>query len=53
MGKKRLEEVNLITDKISRNVTYCKRKRGILKKAMELSSLCGQHIYLAIFDSER
>ena len=27
-----------------------KRKRGILRKAMELSKLCGQQIYIAIGD---
>ena len=27
-----------------------KRKRGILRKAMELSKLCGQQVYIAIGD---
>ena len=53
MGKKKLEVIDLIQNRNSRNVTYCKRKRGLIKKAIELSKLCGQHIYLAIFDVEK
>jgi len=50
MGKKKLVSISKISDKNSRNVTYCKRKRGLIKKAIELSKLCEQKIYLAIFD---
>ena len=53
MGKKKLESIDKIVDKNSRNVTYCKRKRGLIKKAIELSKLCEQHIYLIIFDKEK
>ena len=40
MGKKKLSSIAKINDKNSRNVTYCKRKRGLIKKAIELSKLC-------------
>ena len=46
----KLEYVANLSD---RNVTYCKRKRGLIKKAMELSILCGQHISLSIYDSTK
>ena len=50
MGKRKIEHVELIHNKISRNVTFCKRKKGLIKKAMELSLLCGQHVALQIYD---
>lgn len=53
MGKKKLASISKISDKNSRNVTYCKRKRGLIKKAIELSKLCDQHVYLIIFDKEK
>ena len=53
MGKKKLESISRIANKNSRNVTYCKRKRGLIKKAIELSKLCEQYVLLVIFDKEK
>ena len=33
-------------------VSLNKRKRGIIRKAIELSNLCEQQIYLAIYDED-
>lgn len=49
MGKKKID-INLMTNSTQRNVTFCKRKKGLLKKAIELSKLCGINVSLYIFD---
>lgn len=50
MKTKKFVSVNLISNKAARNVTYCKRKKGLIKKAMEISMLCKQEVSLYIFD---
>ena len=39
-----------ITDKEQRKKVYFKRKHGFLKKAMEISMKCEQHLYFAMVD---
>ena len=34
-------------------MTLSKRKWGLFKKAIELSTLCGLDIFLVVFDSEK
>ena len=53
MLKKSSSDIKYVTNKNQRNVTYSKRKRGIIKKAIELSILCGQDIFMVIFDREK
>ena len=50
MGKRKICIVEEIEDRVAKNVTYCKRKKGIIKKAMELSILCGQDVSVTIYD---
>lgn len=51
MGKKKLPMVR-IDQKRRRTVVKNKRRNGLIKKAVELSLLCSQQIYIAIFDPE-
>ncbi|XP_073131110.1 agamous-like MADS-box protein MADS3 [Henckelia pumila] len=41
-----------ISNKVNRQVTFGKRKKGLLKKASELSVLCDAEVALIIFSSE-
>ena len=50
MGKKRIQSMSLIEDVVKRNVTYCKRKKGLIKKAIEISKLCGKKVAIYILD---
>ncbi|KAI9199450.1 uncharacterized protein BJ171DRAFT_462368 [Polychytrium aggregatum] len=48
MGRKKIR-IQQITDERNRQVTFVKRKYGLIKKAYELSVLCGCEIGLIIF----
>jgi MADS-box transcription factor len=42
MGKKKIDFNKKIENTTTRNVTYCKRKKGLIRKAMQLAVLCDQ-----------
>uniref|UniRef100_A0A8C4Q6W3 Myocyte enhancer factor 2A n=1 Tax=Eptatretus burgeri TaxID=7764 RepID=A0A8C4Q6W3_EPTBU len=50
MGRKKIQ-IARITDERNRQVTFTKRKFGLMKKAYELSVLCDCEIALIIFNS--
>ncbi|KAF6160336.1 hypothetical protein GIB67_019105 [Kingdonia uniflora] len=50
MGRGRVE-LKKIENKINRQVTFSKRRNGLLKKAYELSVLCDAEVGLIIFSS--
>jgi MADS-box transcription factor len=50
MGRGRVE-LKKIENKINRQVTFSKRRAGLLKKAHELSVLCDAEIALIIFSN--
>ncbi|XVE67676.1 hypothetical protein DITRI_Ditri09bG0007300 [Diplodiscus trichospermus] len=48
MGRRKVQ-LKRIEDKSSRQVTFSKRKNGLLKKASELAVLCDVELALLIF----
>ncbi|VDN10076.1 unnamed protein product [Dibothriocephalus latus] len=52
MGRKKIE-IKRIEDERNRQVTFTKRKLGLMKKAYELSVLCDCEIALIIFNSSK
>jgi SRF-type transcription factor (DNA-binding and dimerisation domain) len=50
MGRGRVE-LKRIDNKINRQVTFAKRRNGLLKKAYELSVLCDAEVALIVFSS--
>lgn len=53
MAKRRIDHATKLDNNTERNITFWKRKRGLLKKAMELSMLCDKHVYVMIFDKQK
>jgi MADS-box transcription factor len=50
MGRGRIE-IKRIENTTNRQVTFCKRRNGLLKKAYELSVLCDAEVALIVFSS--
>uniref|UniRef100_A0A1D1XMT0 Floral homeotic protein PMADS 2 n=1 Tax=Anthurium amnicola TaxID=1678845 RepID=A0A1D1XMT0_9ARAE len=50
MGRGKVE-IKKIENSTNRQVTYTKRRNGIVKKAKEISVLCNAKVYLVIFSS--
>lgn len=48
MGRLRIQ-IKKIEDKTNRQITFAKRKSGLVKKAYELSTLCDVEVALVIF----
>ena len=50
MGRGKIE-IKRIENNTNRQVTFCKRRNGLLKKAYELSVLCDAEVALIVFSS--
>ena len=46
-------ELKFIEDHNKRKVTISKRKRGVIKKIIELSVMCGLDIFMVMFDRDK
>jgi hypothetical protein len=53
MAKTKVELKGLIENINSRRIAYSKRKRALVKKAIELSVMCDTNISITIFDKTR
>lgn len=51
MGRGRVQ-LKLIENKINRQVTFSKRRAGLLKKAHEISVLCDAEVGLIVFSNK-
>ncbi|KAF3644907.1 putative agamous-like MADS-box protein AGL31-like, partial [Capsicum annuum] len=51
MGRRKLE-IKKIQDKNCRQVTFCKRRQGLMKKANELSILCDVDVGVVIISNK-
>ena len=50
MSERKPRNIKYINNNHARTVTFYKRKKGLIKKAIELSILCGVEIGLFIVD---
>ncbi|KAF3551776.1 hypothetical protein DY000_02002969 [Brassica cretica] len=50
MGRGKIE-IKRIENSTNRQVTFCKRRNGLLKKAYELSVLCDAEVALIVFST--
>ena len=51
MGGRGKIEIKRIENTTNRQVTFCKRRNGLLKKAYELSVLCDAEVALIVFST--
>ena len=50
MPKVSVDRSKAITDSKKRQVAFCRQKKDLVKKAMELSQMCGSKVLLVVLD---
>ena len=53
MGKRKIESYQKINSNRTRTVTLCKRREGLIKKAMQLSLLCDVEVTVLIYSRDK
>jgi hypothetical protein len=51
MGRKTIN-IEKIENKIPREYAFVQRRRGLIKKAIELAILCDKEVFFVIYDSK-
>ena len=51
--QKKLKKLHLIENPIKRYVAFCKRKKVVLKKVIELTAMTGVDIFMIVFDKNK
>lgn len=52
MGRKKIDNLSFIEDRNIRGITFLKRKRGLLKKLIEINSMCEMDVYMFMYDKD-
>jgi hypothetical protein len=53
MGKRKYDSITKIEHNGNRALTFSKRVKGLVKKAIELSKLCDQEVFLYVVDQTK
>ena len=53
MEKRHQESNKLIKDADKRNMAFNKRRKGLIKKMIDIKDYCGQEIFMIIFDKDK
>lgn len=53
MGKKKIDKITRIVNDSQRKVSLCKRKKGLIKKTIELSVLCDLKMFVFVLDESQ
>lgn len=53
MGRQKVDTNLKISDNNQRSITFCKRRKGVIKKLNELSKMCDKDVFLIIRDKQK